>query len=123
MSTNTTALSFAFTSSVNPVQAGGLISFNSSSILARFGVSFKSADQACANAEEEVPSWDWDTVQAASVEKWEDVLNRIEIDVENEDPTIAQLLYSSVRFIFHSSYFSNHWSLFSSTEHLSFQPI
>ena len=65
--------------------------------MARFGVSFISVDQACANAEEEVPDWDWDTVQAASEQKWEDVLERIQIDTSKENITVVELLYSSVR--------------------------
>ncbi|KAJ7601123.1 glycosyl hydrolase family 92-domain-containing protein [Mycena floridula] len=91
-----TQLSFGFTPSVNNVQAGGLLSFNTSVVLVRFGVSAKSSGQACSNAEQEVPVWDWDAVQSASVAKWEDVLHRIEIDPEVEDATITELLYSSL---------------------------
>ena len=96
MTPNVTALSFALTSTVNPTQAGGLLSFSSSTVLARFGVSFKSADQACANAEAEVPTWDWNTVQKASRDQWEDVLQRVQVDTSEEDATIVELLYSSV---------------------------
>ena len=60
-------------------------------------MSFISVDQACANAEEEVPDWDWDAVQAASEQKWEDVLERIQIDTSKENATVVELLYSSVR--------------------------
>lgn len=63
-----------------------------------------STTQACSNAEEEVLTdaqgdsvWDWDVVQQASVNKWEDVLQRVVIDTVVEDPTIVELLYSSVR--------------------------
>jgi putative alpha-1,2-mannosidase len=55
-----------------------------------------SADKACANAEEEIPSWDWDTVENASVAKWEDVLERVMVDTSKEDATVVELLYSSV---------------------------
>jgi putative alpha-1,2-mannosidase len=93
---NRTALSYGYTSSPSPIQAGGLVSFASDVVLARFGVSFISTDQACANAEEEIPDWDWDAVQGASQSKWEDVLSRVIIDTEKENATIVELLYSSV---------------------------
>ncbi|KAJ6611177.1 glycosyl hydrolase family 92-domain-containing protein [Mycena sp. CBHHK59/15] len=84
---NSTGLSFAFNNSVSPEQAGALLSFTgSTTVLARFGVSFHDADHACANAEAEVPAWDWDA----------DVLSRIAIDTEAEDATIVELLYSSL---------------------------
>ncbi|KAG9221214.1 hypothetical protein CCMSSC00406_0007388 [Pleurotus cornucopiae] len=96
VSVNSTSLSFPFTSSVNRVQAGGLVSFNSSTILARFGISFINAEQACANADAEVPTWDWDAVQTSSRNQWEDVLSRVQIDTQVEDVTVTELLYSSL---------------------------
>ncbi|KAJ8487577.1 hypothetical protein ONZ45_g14281 [Pleurotus djamor] len=96
VSTNTTSLNFPFTSSVNRVQAGGLVSFNSNIVLARFGVSMISSDQACSNAASEVPDWNWDTVQSSSKARWEDVLSRVQVNPVVEDPTIVQLLYSSL---------------------------
>lgn len=93
---NSTSLSFPFTASVSPIQAGGLLSFDSNVVVARFGVSFLSADQACNNAEEEVPDWNWDSIQAASKAQWEDVLQRVIIDTKKENSTVVELLYSSV---------------------------
>ncbi|KAL5521115.1 hypothetical protein ACEPAG_9037 [Sanghuangporus baumii] len=101
---NSSTLSFPFSSSPLGIEAGALLSFGGDSdstssrhtILARFGVSFINTDQACANAEEEIPSWDWDTVQNASVSKWEDVLSRIEVDPSVENSTVVELLYSSL---------------------------
>lgn len=102
ISTSGTLLSFPFTTSLSPVQAGALLQFStnpsSHAVLSRFGVSFISVDQACSNAEEEVPDWDWDTVQNASVQKWEDVLERVQVDTTKENDTVVELLYSSVRF-------------------------
>ncbi|KAG6916990.1 hypothetical protein DXG01_004334 [Tephrocybe rancida] len=93
---NTTSLSFPFQSSVSKIQAGALLSFDSSTILARFGVSFKSSQQACANAEEEIPDWNWDRVESASRDAWEDVLGRVETDPLQEDATVLEILYSSL---------------------------
>jgi putative alpha-1,2-mannosidase len=102
VSSNISALSFPGTPTPSPVQAGGLLSFsfpaNTSArvVLARFGVSFISMDQACSNAENEIPAWDFDSVMNASVAKWENVLSRVEIDTKKENSTIVELLYSSV---------------------------
>ncbi len=96
---NSSTVSFAFKSSVYPNQAGALLSFGSSTVTARFGISLISTDQACANAEEEVPTWNWDAVQTASVSKWEDVLSRVQVDTDIEDPTVVELLYSSVSLV------------------------
>ncbi|RDB26624.1 hypothetical protein Hypma_005541 [Hypsizygus marmoreus] len=93
---NNTSLSFPFQPSVSPIQAGALLSFNSSTILARFGVSFKSADQACVNAEEEIPDWDWVEVEEASRSQWEEVLNRVATDPAKEDANVLTLFYSSL---------------------------
>ena len=68
--------------------------------MVRFGVSFISAEQACSNAEEEVPDWDWEAVRGASEAKWEEVLSRVEIDTQEENATVVELLYSSVCFYF-----------------------
>ncbi|EPQ51223.1 hypothetical protein GLOTRDRAFT_49038 [Gloeophyllum trabeum ATCC 11539] len=94
-----TSLSFVYTSSPSKIQAGGLLAFNNSVVLARFGVSFISSAQACANAEEEVgAAWGgaWDTVQGESEGRWEDVLRRVVIDTGKEDADVVELLYSSL---------------------------
>lgn len=65
--------------------------------MARLGVSTKSADQACANAEAEVGDvWDFDGIRQASRNMWEELLERVEVDVATEDKTVVELLYSSV---------------------------
>ncbi|KAJ7472327.1 glycosyl hydrolase family 92-domain-containing protein [Mycena galericulata] len=94
---NSTSLNFPYTATVSPEQAGALISFsNTNTVLARFGVSFHSSDQACANAEAELPSWDFEEVQSASAGAWEDILSRVTVDTAVEDPTVLELLYSSM---------------------------
>jgi putative alpha-1,2-mannosidase len=98
-------LNFPFTSNTNPTQAGALLQFDSRItgrvVTARFGVSMKSSAQACTNAENEIgDDWDFDDIRESSREKWEGVLERVEIDTHKEDPTIVELLYSSVRAVF-----------------------
>ncbi len=98
ISSNSTSLSFPFAGKTLGIEAGALLQFSGShTVLARFGVSFINTAQACANAEEEVPDWNWDSVQNASQKAWENVLTRIETNTTNENSTVVELLYSSVR--------------------------
>ena len=97
ISPNSTSLSFPFAGKTLGIEAGALLQFSgTSTILARFGVSFISTDQACSNAETEVPDWNWDSVQDASQQAWENVLTRIETNTTSENATVVELLYSSV---------------------------
>lgn len=84
-----------------PVQTGALVSFSKSpkvkgdsQITLRVGLSYVSTERACQNAEEEVPSWDFDAVRQQSRDRWNDKLSRLEISTKTND-TIAELLYSS----------------------------
>ncbi len=65
------------------------------SILARVGVSFISSEQACANAEEEIPDFDFERVRSASRAQWNELLGRVQVDTSNVDPEIVDLFYSS----------------------------
>ena len=68
-------------------------------ILARIGISFISTDQACANAESEIPDFDFDSTVTASQSLWSDLLERVNVDTEGVDDEVVQLLYSSASFI------------------------
>ncbi|KAI0083758.1 glycosyl hydrolase family 92-domain-containing protein [Irpex rosettiformis] len=97
ISANSTSLSFPFAGKSLGIETGALLQFSgSNTVLARFGVSFISTDQACANAEAEVPDWNWNSVQQASRRAWEDVLTRIETNTAAENATVVELLYSSL---------------------------
>ncbi|KAJ3768583.1 glycoside hydrolase family 92 protein [Lentinula raphanica] len=65
-------------------------------ILARAGVSFISSEQACANAEEEIPDFDFDRVQAENRATWNELLGRIQVDTTNVSTETIQLLYSAI---------------------------
>lgn len=85
----------------DPIQAGALVAFDTSDsfenyqrVLIRRGISFKSAEKACANMEEEIPDWDFSAVSAASAGLWEDKLKRIELDPGSDD-TVKRLFYTS----------------------------
>ncbi|THU97168.1 glycoside hydrolase family 92 protein [Dendrothele bispora CBS 962.96] len=83
---------------------GGLVGFpanldsinKTSTILARVGLSLISTEQACGNAEEEIPDWDFDRVVRDSQEQWFDILSRVQVDTEGVDDNITTLLYSSL---------------------------
>lgn len=106
-------LSFPYEAASSPANfEGGLLlrvnpNPNDGTVVVRFGVSFLSSQRACQNAEEEVPTlkstrqsstqWDWNSVQSASQNLWEAVLQRIEIDTKTENQTVVELLYSSVK--------------------------
>lgn len=71
------------------------------SILARVGVSFISAEQACQNADEEIPDFDFERLREEASVAWDDVLGRVQVDLspvetgENVEQK-AELFYSSV---------------------------
>lgn len=66
-------------------------------ILARVGVSFISSAQACANAEEEIPEFDFDKVHDDARAQWNDLLGRVQVDTTGVSKETVQLFYSSVR--------------------------
>ncbi|KAL5528179.1 hypothetical protein ACEPAF_7315 [Sanghuangporus sanghuang] len=81
-----------------PYESGALFSFedNTDTVVIRVGVSFVSADQACANAESEVGDATFEEIVARSKALWQDKLRRIEIDVPNTPPNVTEMLYSSL---------------------------
>ncbi|TFK53721.1 glycoside hydrolase family 92 protein [Heliocybe sulcata] len=81
-----------------PYQSGALFSYTNSpsEILIRVGVSFKSVDQACANAESEVGSASFEEIVSASQALWNEKLARVEIDVGGTPENVTEMLYSSL---------------------------
>lgn len=70
-------------------ELGALFTFpsNTTSVLVRTGVSFISSDQACSNAESEIPDFDFEATQAAARQAWNEVLGNV--NVELFDVTVA----------------------------------
>ncbi|THV06347.1 glycoside hydrolase family 92 protein [Dendrothele bispora CBS 962.96] len=83
-------------------EAGGLLTFppapkgTQTKILVRVGVSLISTDQACANAEEEIPDFDFERVHQENRATWNDLLGRIQVDMTGVPLETAQLFYSSL---------------------------
>ncbi|EIW86530.1 glycoside hydrolase family 92 protein [Coniophora puteana RWD-64-598 SS2] len=84
-------------------EMGALLGFSPSSdssdgtttILARVGVSFISTDQACSNAETDIPEWDFEGVVTNARDTWNELLGRIQVDTTGVDDEITELFYSS----------------------------
>ncbi|KLO11779.1 glycoside hydrolase family 92 protein [Schizopora paradoxa] len=65
-------------------------------ILARVGVSFMSETQACQNAEEEIPDFDFERVRGAARSQWNELLGRFQIGADEGERDMAILFYSSL---------------------------
>lgn len=68
----------------------------STSILARVGVSFISSAQACSNAESEIPNFDFEGTKATARAAWNDILGRVQVGTDGVEEEIIELFYSSV---------------------------
>ncbi|OAX39419.1 glycoside hydrolase family 92 protein [Rhizopogon vinicolor AM-OR11-026] len=85
-------------------EMGALLTFPPSSnstdqvttILARVGVSFISSDQACANAESEIPDFDFDGTVATARAAWNELLSRVQVDTQGVNKETTELFYSSL---------------------------
>ncbi|KAF8160642.1 glycoside hydrolase family 92 protein [Crassisporium funariophilum] len=79
-------------------QSGALFSYdgNPTTINIRVGVSFRSEDQACANAESEIGTASFEEIQAQAKALWQEKLAKIEIDVAGTPPNVTEMLYSSL---------------------------
>ncbi|KAF8603565.1 glycoside hydrolase family 92 protein [Ceratobasidium sp. AG-I] len=83
-------------------EAGSLVTYSPSpggsntTLLVRAGVSFISAEQACASAEEEIPDFGFERVKSESRAKWNELLGRVRVDETGVDKNTTALLYSSM---------------------------
>ncbi|TFK44237.1 glycoside hydrolase family 92 protein [Crucibulum laeve] len=79
-------------------QSGALFSYEDQStpINIRVGVSFRSTDQACANAESEIGTASFEDIQGRAKVLWQEKLSKIEIDVPNTPANVTEMLYSSL---------------------------
>jgi putative alpha-1,2-mannosidase len=66
------------------------------SILVRVGVSFISPEQACSNAESDIPNFDFAGTQARARAQWNELLSRVQVGTEAVDKEIVELFYSSL---------------------------
>lgn len=59
-------------------------------------MSFISEDQACSNAEKEIPDYDFDSVHSAAVEAWKQKLSPIRVSREGINETLLTNFYSGI---------------------------
>lgn len=69
---------------------------NQNQILARVGLSFFSVDQACRNAERELPGFDFEAARAAAEEAWRTKLSPVVVDSTGVDTSLQRLFWSSL---------------------------
>lgn len=83
-----------------PVPAGAWVQFHppesSDQILARVGLSFFSTKQACANAERELETFDFDGTKEAAEEAWLGKLSPVKIDATGVDESLQRLFWSGI---------------------------
>ena len=82
-----------------PLPGGAFNRFQSPSdspILARVGLSFIDSNQACSNAETEIPTFDFDAIRTAAVDAWRAKLSPVVVDTEGVDPSFTTNLYSGI---------------------------
>jgi putative alpha-1,2-mannosidase len=81
-----------------PLPGGGFVRFEAGtrSVLARVGVSMIGSEQACSNAEKEIPGFDFDGTKMAAEDIWREKLSRIEVDPEGVDDSLVTNFYSGI---------------------------
>ena len=79
-------------------ESGALFSYDGQpeQVNIRVGVSFRSTEQACANAESEIGGSTFEEIMAQSKALWNQKLSKIEIDVPNTPENVTEMLYSSL---------------------------
>ncbi|KAL3431388.1 glycosyl hydrolase family 92-domain-containing protein [Aspergillus tetrazonus] len=82
-----------------PLPAGGFVRFNhrlNHTIIARVGLSFISIDQACSNAEDEIPNLDFNATRSAAVDLWTEKLAPIRVSRTGLDSSVLTNFYSGI---------------------------
>ncbi|TRM65199.1 glycosyl hydrolase family 92-domain-containing protein [Schizophyllum amplum] len=87
---------FGFASEMGAMLTWPSNSAGETTILARVGVSLISSEQACQNAEEEIPDFDFDRVYSESRAQWNELLGRFQVDKTGVSEDTLQLFYSSL---------------------------
>src|SRR6266404_6886461 len=65
-------------------------------IFVRSGVSFVSTAQACANAEAEIPDFNFDEISNAARAQWNNLLSTVDVEITQGQEDLRVLFYSSV---------------------------
>ena len=79
--------------------AGGFVRFqapDNSQLLARVGMSFISSDQACSNAQNEIPDFDFNKTLSAAESVWREKLGVVSLDAGGVDDSFQEIFWSGV---------------------------
>ncbi|KAJ4857208.1 glycosyl hydrolase family 92 domain-containing protein [Trichoderma breve] len=82
-----------------PVPGGAFVQFNKPSnnqIIARVGLSFISVNQACSNAQSEIPRFDFQGTQATAEDAWRQKLGVVKVDTTGVSTDILTTFYSGL---------------------------
>ncbi len=82
-----------------PLPGGAWVQFHvpeSDQILARVGLSFISVDQACKNAESEIPGFDFDVTRVNAEDAWRAKLSSVAVDTTGVDTSLQRLFWSGI---------------------------
>ncbi|KAH7156581.1 alpha-1,2-mannosidase, putative subfamily [Dactylonectria macrodidyma] len=85
--------------STSKISAGGWIRFDQpegGEILLRVGLSYLSADQACVNAQNEVPDFDFDKVVQDAKDAWREKLDVVKIEPGGASETLVRTFWSGI---------------------------
>ena len=82
------------------IQAGGIVRFGkpevNNTLTARVGMSFISVQQACQNAETEIPAYDFDAVRTAAENAWREKLGVVSIDAGGASVDLQKTFWSGL---------------------------
>jgi len=94
---NLTVVQDGVNNSPQILPAGAWTRFHASTeILARVGVSFISVDQACSNAEREIPDFGFDAVHAAARQAWTDNLGVVSVKPGGVNESLQTVFWSGL---------------------------
>lgn len=82
-----------------PIPAGAFVQFQKPSanqILARVGLSFINEDQACANAEKEIPGFDFDKTRSDAETAWAKKLSAVSVDATSVSTSTQTTFWSGM---------------------------
>lgn len=80
-----------------PLPGGAFVRFeNSDPVMVRVGLSFISSEQACNNAETEIPSFDFNATRSAATSAWRSKLSPIDISTRGINSSLIKNFYSGI---------------------------
>ncbi|KAI1385626.1 glycoside hydrolase family 92 protein [Hypoxylon trugodes] len=96
----TDAKNLTISRSINgyPLPGGAFVRFESGDepVLARVGLSFISTDQACSNAEAEIPDYNFNKTEQTAVDAWKEKLSPITVSAGGVDDSYLINFYSGI---------------------------